>query len=111
MFQHGQDVLSCSCCGKGIRNDENVDRDAIPYPHDQGFGMCVDCGGDKEADTTTDEGLKQALGWAGRTFYEARFPVIRDGLNEGNKKKWDGLSYRKKVLLVGRMLEKGILKW
>ena len=40
--------LLCSCCGHMLRDTaaENCSHGAVPYPFDQGYGMCRRCGGD-----------------------------------------------------------------
>ena len=102
------EVVTCGCCGRGVwdNEDENAHFGQQPYPDDAGFGMCKDCGGDKKA-----ADFKKKLGWAATCFYEARFDVARNALNEANKAKWDGLSYERKVAFIIRCLEKGILAW
>lgn len=63
------EILTCSCCGSGIRDtpEENVHYGQIPYPDDTGLGMCKYCGGDPEADSLTDDGFKKKIGWATTT--------------------------------------------
>ena len=103
--------LTCSCCGTGLSHEENVAKDKVPYPYDEGYGMCVSCGGDTTADTSTEEGIKKRLGWGLQTFYEARFDLVRKNLNEKNREKWDKCTYAKKVYIVMDFLEKGYIKW
>lgn len=99
-------ILICLCCGKDVPDDEehNSSSGIVPYPHDDGCGMCIECGGDKNA---TD--IKKYLGWAVCTFYEARFDVARNNLSTENQKKWDGFSYEKKCSFIGRLVKKGII--
>ncbi len=107
-------MLTCSCCGSGLRNtpEENTVFNETPYPYDDGFGMCVRCGGDRTVPFAMDEeSIKKRLGWAACMFYEARFSVLRNALNPANQAKWDTLSYGKKVVLVIKALEEGMLKW
>lgn len=104
-------MLTCSCCGSGVTCDDNVVKDQVPYPFDEGYGLCIECGGDDKADTSTLDGFKRALGWQKCMFYEARFSVVRDALNEQNKQKWDKLSYAKKCHIVHDFVEKGWIKW
>ncbi|MBU1082551.1 MAG: hypothetical protein KKB59_18840 [Spirochaetes bacterium] len=101
-------LLSCSCCGAGIRDieAENAHFGIEPYPDDYGFGMCLGCGGDKKA-----KSFKKLLGWGMCAFFEARFKVIRDALNDVNREKWDKCTYEKRCGMVKWSLEKGILKW
>ncbi len=106
MNEHGEIVI-CGCCGKGIRHtpDENVHYGLTPYPNDDGYGMCRECGGNPNADE-----LKEQMGWATRHFYEARFPVVRKNLStEERRKKWDQAPYTQKVAFVARMIEKGVM--
>jgi len=100
------ELLTCSCCGKGVWNtpEENTHYGEVPYPDDNGFGMCRECGGDDKA-----EDIQDKLGWAGRCFFEARFDVVRRGLNPENQVKWDRWSYEKKVAMVTRLVEKGTM--
>ena len=41
-------VVACAYCGHLIENNptENVSFKEVPYPHDEGFGACRECGGD-----------------------------------------------------------------
>lgn len=99
-------ILICSCCGKDVPNDEehNASFGIVPYPHDNGCGICIECGGDKN---TTD--IKKYLGWAMRTFCEARFDTVRNNLGEKNQKRWDSISYEEKCAFIVRLIEKGIM--
>ena len=107
-------VLACSCCGTGVSHAENTVRDEIPYPFDEGFGMCVPCGGDENIEMTDEETVKKRLGWAKCMFFEARFDIVREQLqmaNPASAKKFDSISYIKKCAFVSELLEKGMLKW
>lgn len=107
--------VRCSCCGKDVPDDEehNVDFGVRPNPHDVGFGMCVECGGDKRAGEgkpvkeLTEAQFKKRLGWAGTTFYEARFDVLEKKLRPDLAEKFKAMPYRKKVAVVAGMIEKG----
>lgn len=103
--------VRCSCCGSDIPDDaeHNVDFGTVPNPHDNGFGMCVECGGDKKAEGHTEADVKRRLGWAGRTFYEARFEVLAKNLNPNNAAKFAALPYAKKVVIVAQLVEKGAM--
>ena len=105
------DILSCTCCGAGLRDtvEENVSHGQVPYPHDTGYGLCRDCGGDHTADTATDEGLRRWMGWQMTTFCEARFDVVRRNLKGEAQAKWDRLSYAKKCRVVLGLVKDGIL--
>jgi len=109
--------LTCTCCGSGVRDtpDENASHGESPYPHDNGFGLCVECGGDKSAGAgkpardLTDAEVKKRLGWQGTIFYEARIAVVRERLNDANRAKFDAMTYGKKVVVVAGLVEKGVL--
>jgi hypothetical protein len=105
------EVLNCTCCGRGLCDtpEENVSHGQSPYPHDTGFGLCRECGGDPTADTTTDEGVRKRMGWQMTTFREARFDLLRRNLNAENQAKWDGLSYAKKCSVVLRLVRDGTI--
>lgn len=44
-------------------------------------------------------------------FYNARFKEISDRLGKDTGKMFREMSYKKKVRVVQKMLEKGLLKW
>lgn len=97
-------IITCSCCGRGIRDnaEENVDYGNVPNPHDTGFGMCRECGGDSK----TAE-VRKRMGWAACAFYDARIPLVRQWINPTDYGKFDALSYEGKVALVARLILKG----
>jgi len=105
--------VRCSCCGHDIPDDEehNVDHGEVPNPHDVGFGMCVECGGDKNAGKgekmPTEATVKRKLGWAGRMFYEARFEVLEKKLRPELAEKFKAMTYAKKVTVIAQMIERG----
>src|SRR6202162_4064970 len=103
-FEHPV-YLDCSCCGKLIENstDQNASFGLEPYPHDQGFGMCFDCGGDPQSDD-----IRTQLGWAGRTFFETRMSIVREHLNPENRAKFDAMNYERKVAFIGRVFHETI---
>ena len=98
------EVLSCTCCGNGLLDtpEENVDYGQNSY--DTGFGMCRECGGDPEA-----QDIRKQMGWAATTFYDARIDILQEKLNEKNLAKFNALSYKKKVAIIARMIEKGAM--
>lgn len=112
-----QEWVRCSCCGDDIPDDEehNVDHGVVPNPHDTGFGMCVECGGDKKAGEgkpakeMTEAQLKRRIGWAGRTFYEARFEILEKKLRPDLVEKFRAMSYAKKIAIVAKMIERGAM--
>jgi hypothetical protein len=71
--------------------------------------MCTECGGDKNADDSSDEGFKRKMGWATITICEARFDVVRKNLSPKHQAHWDSCNYRKKCAIVLRLMEKGII--
>lgn len=101
----------CSCCGDSIRNteDENVSLGELPYPHDEGFGMCVSCGGDKRSTGDDEESVKRRLGRSGTMFYEARFEVLASRLSPVNAVKFDKMSYAQKVRTVAGLITRGAM--
>jgi len=96
----------CGCCGKMIRNtpEENVDYNVSPYPHDKGYGMCKECGGDKNA-----KDIRKRLGAAACTFYDTRISLIRKNLSPEKREKFDKYTYEEKVYFVTRAIEKGLM--
>jgi hypothetical protein len=112
-------ILSCTCCGSGIEDSsaQNVDFGKQPNPHDEGYGLCHDCGGDNRAPlpTTTDgskkrkKKIRKRLGWATSTFFEARFDTVRSALSLENQTKWDRCSYEKKIAVIAQFVEKGLI--
>lgn len=102
------EIVACNCCGRLIRDtaEENTDFGVIPNPHDNGFGTCVECGGDKNSSD-----LRKQLGWGMVTYIEARFDVVRNGLNPEHQARWDGFSWERKVLFVLRCIDKGYFSW
>jgi hypothetical protein len=98
------EIITCHCCGRGLRNDAkgNVHYGESPYPDDEGFGLCVECGGDKNASD-----IHRRLGWAGRTFYDARIEVLRNNLSPENKARFEALSYERKIYIITRLIERG----
>lgn len=88
-------LLTCSCCGSGFYGLQDVSAD-------EGFGYCSKCGGDPEA-----KSFKKRIGWGLATFYEARFDIVRERLNEENRKKWDVLRYSRKCAFISNQVENG----
>ena len=105
------EILSCTCCGQGVCDtpEENVSHGQMPYPHDAGFGLCRECGGDPTADTSTDEGVKKRMGWQMTTFCEARFDLVRQNLKPQQQSHWDSLSYAKKCTVVLGLVRQGTI--
>lgn len=101
------EYVTCSCCGKHVADTPEENGDFNERGQDTGYGHCRECFGDPSVKGTYDESVKQRLGWAGRTFFEARFDRVRKALNPENQAKWDKCSYAKKVAVIGQMIEKG----
>jgi hypothetical protein len=103
--------LTCSCCGKGIRDTakENVDHGVVPSPHDTGVGTCVECGGDKHETGTSEAAVRRRLGWAGQTFYDARIKSLPSKLSPANAKHFEAMSYDRKVRVVAQLIERGVI--
>lgn len=109
------EILICSCCGKGIEDtpEQNTVHGQVPYPHDTGFGMCVECGGDKtignDYANMTEEQFKKRLGWGMKMFYDARIEILQEKLSEENAEKFKALSYQRKCAIIAQMVEKGYM--
>jgi hypothetical protein len=105
------DILTCTCCGKGLPDtpEANVSHAEVPYPHDTGFGLCRQGGGDPNADMTTEDGVRKRMGWQMTAFCEARFDVVRKHLKPEQQAKWDGLSYAKKCAVVLGLVREGAI--
>ena len=106
--------LACSCCGKGITNTPEQNTDYVDgvtcHPHDVGYGMCKECGGDPQAKGDDEVAVKERLGWALTAFIDARIPLVRRALTDPVKlAKFDGFSYLKKVQFIQKCIEKGLM--
>lgn len=99
-------VVICSCCGRTIPDDpqHNVDHGTQPSPHDEGFGMCKECGGDAEA-----TGIRKRLGWATCAFYDARIKLIMEILSPEKRKKFAALPYERKAAWISEAVERGFM--
>lgn len=96
--------LTCSCCGNGLLNTEeqNAHFGIVPYPNDEGFGMCLECGGDPKAAS-----LRKKMGWAKVSFFDARVEILQEKMNPDNAVKFEAMSYAKKCVLITRLIERG----
>lgn len=105
------DVLVCAHCGCLIRNDsiENVSFRESPYPHDEGYGCCRICGGDRTVLGDSLEAIKKRLGLNAVTFYEARFEMLREKLSPANREKFEAMDYVRKTDLVACLIERGAM--
>jgi len=98
--------LLCSCCGHMLRDTaaENCSHGAVPYPFDQGYGMCRRCGGDPTGPTEADR-----MGWAARAFFETRIALLAQQLSPTNRDKLHAMSYTRQVAVVTRLVQNGSL--
>jgi hypothetical protein len=105
------EILTCTCCGCGLADtpEENVSHGQSPYPHDTGFGLCRECGGDPTSDMSTDEGVQKRMGWQMTTFCEARFELVQQNLKPESRAKWDRLSYARKCVVVLGLVHDGVI--
>jgi hypothetical protein len=107
--------VTCTCCGAFVENtpEHNVSLhapDGDPYPHDDGVGECVSCGGDPTIPFTEDEELfRKRMGWGACCFYDARIETMHKALNEANRAKFEALSYAKKCVLIRKAVEDGLM--
>jgi hypothetical protein len=116
-YPYGDDAwVKCSCCGALIENDpdHNVylhEPDGSPYPSDDGFGMCIPCGGDPKADRsdTSEANLRKRLGWGMQCFYDTRIETLEKSLNEKNAAKFKAMPYGEKVAFIMAAIEDGIM--
>jgi hypothetical protein len=107
-------IVSCSCCGRGIRDNAEENCDFNTRGQDQGFGMCRECGGEDpgtwgDASKMTEEEFKKKQGWALTTFYDARMEPFRSRLNAKNQATWDTLPYWKKCYLLENAVKDGLI--
>lgn len=98
------EYVACSCCGSGIKNDadENAHFGIVPYPVDEGFGMCLECGGDQKAAS-----LRKKMGWAKVSFFDARIEMLREKMNPENLAKFIEMTYARKCWLITKLIERG----
>ena len=86
----------CGCCGASVKVALDVNGEDV---------YCTRCMGSPRAKT-----FKGSIGWAGKMFFDARIPIIRNNLSsEENKLKWDALNYERKCNFIGKMIEKGVM--
>lgn len=105
------ELVTCSCCGNTIVNnaEENVVHGERPYPDDEGFGMCVRCGGDKKAEGEDEAAVKLRIGWAAQVFFESRFEVVTTRLSPVNAAKFSKMSYAEKIGVVEKLVTRGAI--
>lgn len=109
------EVLACSCCGRGLFNtpEHNASFGKEPYPHDEGVGLCIECGGDKsvteEEAAASEEAFRRQIGKAAQMFFDTRVRVLKTKLGEENRRKFEGMSYRQQVSTISRLVQKGAM--
>ena len=110
------DWVRCSCCGRDVLNttEHNValhKPDGDPYPDDDGYGMCVGCGGDPTADSKdlSEKNIRKRLGFGGECFYDTRIEHLGKALNAENSARFKALPFYKQVALVASAVEEGMI--
>ena len=108
-------ILHCSCCGCLIRDNEreNTYYGLNPYPCDNGFGMCVRCGGDKKVSIEIAEkdeaAFRRRIGWASEAFFNTRIKVLEKKLSPESRRKFMAMSFQQQVAVISRLIEKGVM--
>lgn len=97
-----EDGLVCSCCARSVSPSENVWRHEVPYPGDFGTGLCLECGGDRDA-----RDPRKKLGRIVCEFVDARIPLVALLLSEENRVHFQSLEYERQADFVLRCVEKG----
>jgi len=101
--------VRCSCCGNDIPDTPEDNTEHGTGANDVGFGMCVECGGDKRETGTTEAAVRKRLGWAGEVFYDARIKILEEKLTGASLEKLHAMSYAQKVAIVARLIERGVM--
>lgn len=99
-----EEVVFCTCCGDPLNPDENLAKDEVPYPYDEGYGMCKGCGGDEKSDDA-----RKRMGWASTCFFDARIEIIEKQLCDDHVERWEKLSYLRKCDFIMKLIEKGAM--
>jgi hypothetical protein len=104
-------ILSCTCCGKGLRDmpEENVCYAQVPYPQDDGFGQCVECFGDSSLEPETEEEWRKFFGTAMSTIFDNKIRRLEENLSPKNVEKLHSMEYWQKCRIVQQMLEEGAI--
>jgi len=84
--------MICACCGDALWPGQNVSEGEVPYPHDQGYGLCAPC----------DE-------WGDQVFYETRIERVKAALKPENAAKFDKMSTEAQRAFVARAIERGLM--
>lgn len=107
------EVLTCSCCGGGVFDtpEHNASFDKEPYPHDSGFGLCIECGGDKsvtdEEAAASEEAYRRRIGKGAQMFFDSRVRFLKANLGQENRRKFEAMPYREQVGVISKMVAKG----
>jgi len=101
--------VTCSCCGKDMHDTPEENLDFNERGQDTGYGHCRECFGEPEAKGTSEAAVKRRLGWAGKVFYETRFESLAKALKPEQRAKFEAMPYSKKVVIIGKMIEKGYM--
>jgi hypothetical protein len=99
-------VLVCDCCGIAITDTEedNAWYGEVPYPGDQGTGLCRECGGDPHATDT-----RKRIGFVVATFVDARVAIVAARLSERYREAFLSADYEKQVRVVLQLVARGAL--
>ena len=99
-------VLVCACCGIDLTDTEkeNAWYGEVPYPGDEGTGLCRECGGDPHADDT-----RKRIGFVVATFVDARIAIVAARFSEKNREEFLSADYEKQVRVVLRLVARGAL--
>lgn len=85
--------LQCGCCGEDFQIwDGYKDQD-----QDNGFGICASCQGDIDARNEQE--------------FDKAIEVLRSGLNETNRAKFDAMDRDLQKAVVWKALDDGVLKF
>ena len=107
------EYIECSCCGKSIKNTKKENAHYGQTSADSiGYGMCVGCGGDVSVqvhDINDEEAVRRKIGWGGEIFYDARIETLEKSLKEDKLAKFKAMPYGKKILIIHKMCEKGLM--
>lgn len=104
----------CSCCGALIEDRPETNTEHGTGRHDEGYGMCVNCGGQpagtwEEASQMSEADFKKAQGSALAGFMATRIPRLHDRLNPDNQAKFAALPYWRQCQIIENMVEQGLI--
>lgn len=115
-------MITCGTCGAGFRDIPEENADFYERGQDQGFGICIRCGGVNHIYREygvrphyldmLEEEFRAQMGENYCTFMDARISLIYLNLSsEQVKEKFLKLPYWHKCLSITLAMEKGIIKW